>query len=163
MPTFRSSISSAASSCPDTQTVAFYEPYVFSFDQKYATVLLWATLLQSMFLHPIFKRRIGRLLGNSWFTVFWLDQCVQRPSLKRMQLTFTACVESLNTHDDGQVKTYRSCQTHETLLLHYLLSTGRHLLSVSFITSLKSNLRTALSTIQNICIISHAQNTTVYF
>jgi len=48
--------------------------------------------------------------------------------------------------------------------LRDLLSTGRHLLTVSFVTSLKSNLCTALTTRNitgNECINSHAQNTTV--
>jgi hypothetical protein len=38
-------------------------------------------------------------------------------------------------------KTYRSCQKRESLSLRDLDATGRHLLGVSFITSLKSNLR----------------------
>jgi hypothetical protein len=52
-----------------------------------------------------------------------------------------------NTRDDGQGKTYRSCQKHESVSLHDLLSTGRHLLDFSFITSLKSNLCTTLTTL----------------
>ena len=35
--------------------------------------------------------------------------------LKRMQLTYTLWVEALNTHNDGQGKTHRSCQKHEAL------------------------------------------------
>jgi hypothetical protein len=55
----------------------------------------------------------------------------------------------------------------KTLHLHYcmthffLTSTGRHLLGVSFITSLKSNLCRALTkknTTENNCIISQAEN-----
>jgi hypothetical protein len=45
----------------------------------------------------------------------------------------------------------------------YFSNTARHLLVVSFLTSLKSSLYTALSiqnTTENNCIISHAQNTT---
>jgi hypothetical protein len=80
-----------------------------------------------------------------------------------MQLTCTAWVESLKTSDDGRGKTYRSCQKHQSLSQHELLSTGRHLLRVSFIIRLKSHLCTALTT-QNTTetngIISHAQNTT---
>jgi len=38
------------------------------------------------------------------------------------------------------------CQQHESLSLHDLPSTGRRLLGVSFITSLKSNLWTAVTT-----------------
>jgi hypothetical protein len=53
-----------------------------------------------------------------------------------MQLTCTVWVESLNTRDDGREKTYTSCQKHEILSSHDLLFTGRHLLGVSFITSL---------------------------
>jgi len=45
-----------------------------------------------------------------------------------MQLAHTAWVESLNIRDDGWEKTYRSCQKHESLSLHGLVSTGRHLL-----------------------------------
>jgi hypothetical protein len=41
---------------------------------------------------------------------------------------------------------YRSCQKHESVLLHDLLSIGRHLLGVSFITNLKSNLYTVVTT-----------------
>ena len=49
---------------------------------------------------------------------------------------------SFNTREDGREKTYRSCQKHASLSL----STGRHVPDVSFITSLKSHLRTALTT-----------------
>jgi hypothetical protein len=48
----------------------------------------------------------------------------------------------------------------KTWLSLHDLSTDHHLLSVSFITSLKSNLCTALSTHNTNRIISHAQNTT---
>jgi len=37
------------------------------------------------------------------------------PLLKRMQLTCALWGEALNTHNDGQGKTYRSCQKHEAL------------------------------------------------
>ena len=40
------------------------------------------------------------------------------PLLKRIQLTFTARVQSLNTRDNGRVKTYRSCQKLLFILLH---------------------------------------------
>jgi hypothetical protein len=66
-----------------------------------------------------------------------------------MQLTCTAWVESLNSRNDGRGKTYRSCEKHVSLSLLDLLSTCCHLLGVSFITSLKSNLCTT-QTIQNI-------------
>ena len=62
-------------------------------------------------------------------------------------------------------KTCRSCQKHESLSLHGLLSTGRHLLRVSFITRLKSNLCIALAThntTENNYISSNAQNTTAF-
>ena len=36
------------------------------------------------------------------------------------------------TCEDGRGKTYRSCQKHESLSLHGLLSTGRHLLGFFF-------------------------------
>jgi hypothetical protein len=86
-----------------------------------------------------------------------------RRLLKRIQLTFTVWVQSLNTPYVGGEKIYRSCQKYDSLSLHDLLSTGHHLLGVSFTTSLKRNLCTALSkqnTTENNCIISHAQNTT---
>jgi hypothetical protein len=58
---------------------------------------------------------------------------------------------------------YRSCQKHDSMSLHDLVRC-RYLLDVSFITSLKSNLCTALTTrntTENITVfISHAQNTT---
>jgi hypothetical protein len=69
-------------------------------------------------------------------------------------LTYTPWVESGFTRDNGQGKTYRSCQKHESLSLHDV---------VSFITSLKSNPCTALTTqitTENSCITSHAQNGT---
>jgi hypothetical protein len=34
-------------------------------------------------------------------------------------------------------KSWRSCKKHESVTLHYSLSTGRHLFGISFITSLK--------------------------
>jgi hypothetical protein len=61
--------------------------------------------------------------------------------------------------------TYRSCQNHESISLHDLLSTGRHLFGVSSITSLKSNLWTALTT-QNITennCINYKHKTQLHF
>jgi len=56
---------------------------------------------------------------------------------------------------------YRSCQKQRSLLLHGLLSTGLHLLDVSFVTSLKSHLLTThVEHYKNNCITSHAENTT---
>ena len=83
------------------------------------------------------------------------------PYSKRMQLTCTAWVESLNTRDDGRGKTYRSCQKLESISLHDL-STGRHLLGILFISSRKSNLCrtvTTQNTTESNCVMSHAQNT----
>jgi hypothetical protein len=62
------------------------------------------------------------------------------PLLKRMQMTCTAWVQSLNTRDDSQEKTYRWCQQHEFLSLHYLLPAGRHWWDVSCITILNVKL-----------------------
>ena len=92
--------------------------------------------------------------------------------LKRMQLTFTASVGSLNTGNDCRRKTHTV--KNMSLSLHDLPSTGRRLLGVSFITSLKSNLWTALTTQNTTKIIvltlslshthththTHTQNTT---
>jgi hypothetical protein len=70
----------------------------------------------------------------------------------------------LKTRDDSRGTTYRCCQKHESHeSLHDLRFTGRRLFGISFVTSLKPNLCTALSiqnTAENDCIISHAQNTT---
>lgn len=66
-------------------------------------------------------------------TYFIVKYC---PLLKRMQMTCTAWVQSLNTRDESQEKTYRWCQQHEFLSLHYLLPAGRHWLDVSCITIL---------------------------
>ena len=80
-------------------------------------------------------------------------------------MTFTAWGQSLNTRKNGRGKIYRSCHKHESVSLHYILPTGGHLFNVSFITSLKSNLCTALTTRNstgNNCVTSHAQNTTAF-
>jgi len=74
----------------------------------------------------------------------------------------TAWVQSLNAWADGLGNTYRSFQEHQSLSPHDFLSTGHRLLVVSFITSLKWNVCTALttwSTAVNNCIILHAQDT----
>jgi hypothetical protein len=85
------------------------------------------------------------------------------PLLKRIQLTSTVWVESINTRDYGRRQTQRSCQKHDSLSLHDRLSTGHHVLGVLFMISLKTNLCAALIT-QNTaghnCNISHAHNTT---
>ena len=67
------------------------------------------------------------------------------------------------TRDDSRGK-HGSCHKHESLSLHDLLSTGLHLLGISFITSLNWNLRTYVgtrNTAESSYIISHAQSTTV--
>ena len=79
------------------------------------------------------------------------------PLLKRMQLTCTSWEESLKTDDDGPI--VRGTHTDPVKNRMYLPLRDFFL----FITSLKSNLCTALTT-QNIteddCITWHAQNTT---
>lgn len=76
---------------------------------------------------------------------------------QRMQFNCTAWAQSLNTRDYGRGTTYRSCQTHEFVSLHDLLSTGRHWLSAQFVTKLYSNIRTALTINENDCIMSHVE------
>ena len=59
--------------------------------------------------------------------------------------------------------TCRFCLKRESVSLHDLHSTGHHLLGVSFVTSLQSDLCATLTTQNtkyNNYIISHAQNTT---
>jgi hypothetical protein len=85
----------------------------------------------------------------------------------RIHLICTVCVETINTRVDIRGRTYipRTCQKCESVSLHDLLSTGRHLLGVSFKTSLKTNLRivlTTYNTTENKCITSNAQNTTAF-
>jgi hypothetical protein len=82
-------------------------------------------------------------------------------------MTSTVWVVSLNTRNDGRDGgggAYRAHKKHGYHSMTYFLThIGCDLFGVSFITSLKSKLRTALST-QNTteknCIMSHAQNTT---
>jgi hypothetical protein len=83
--------------------------------------------------------------------------------LKRMYLTCTAWVESLDTPGNCRRENIQIISKIYASILRDLLITGRHLLGVLFVTSLKSNLRTALTTqntTENNCIISHSQNTT---
>jgi hypothetical protein len=79
------------------------------------------------------------------------------PLLKIMQLTCTVCVGSLNTHNDGQGKRYRSCQKHKALsmcdVVFFLTNTCCHLLGILFVTSQKSNLCTH-RTLQKITVLS---------
>jgi hypothetical protein len=86
--------------------------------------------------------------------------------LKRMQLTCTARVESLNTHDDGRGE---NIQILQILSKTWVSITGWPSLHWSpfvrfFVyTSLKSNFcitLTTQNTTENYCIISQAQNTT---
>ena len=67
-----------------------------------------------------------------------------------MQLTCTAWVESLSTRDGGREKIYRSCQKHDDVSFHGLLSISRHLFGISFVTRQKSNL----------CAVPATQNNT---
>jgi hypothetical protein len=53
-------------------------------------------------------------------------------TLKKINLTCTAGAESLNTHDDGTVKTNRTYQKHMLLSLQDLLSTGCQLIGVQY-------------------------------
>lgn len=64
---------------------------------------------------------------------------------------------------DSGWKTYWSCQKHGSLSLQGFLSTGRNLLGVSFIASLRLNLGSAPATqssTENYGITSHAKHTT---
>jgi len=77
------------------------------------------------------------------------------PLLKRIQLTFTVWLLSLNTRDNDRGKTNRSCQKHLFILLHDTV--------ILFTTNLKSNLCTPLNkrgTADNNSTASYAQNTT---
>ena len=79
-------------------------------------------------------------------------------------LNCTAWVESLKHSRRKSVlgrRAYRYCQKRESLSLHGLPSTGRHLLRVLFITSLKSNLCTAVTksnTTERNCIMAHTKH-----
>ena len=81
-------------------------------------------------------------------------------------LAFTAWAEAFYTRHECRRKTYKFCHVHDTVSLHhvvFLANTCRHLLGVSFVTSCKSNLRTAVTienTEENNCMISPAQNAT---
>jgi hypothetical protein len=59
---------------------------------------------------------------------------------------FKRSLQPLNTRDSSRWVTYRSCHKYESVSLHGVLSTCRHLLGFSFVTSLKSDLCTALIT-----------------
>jgi hypothetical protein len=82
-----------------------------------------------------------------------------------MQLACILWVQPRNTRDDGWGKSHKSSQTHDSLSLHDLLSTGCHLFGVSFRVNLESNLCTSLSTYnttENDCIVSYPQNATQF-
>jgi hypothetical protein len=94
------------------------------------------------------------------------DNCIYSASSGNMLLCFTQESEVdlhssgrvLKPRDDGRGQTYtrRSCQKYDSLSLYDFLSIGRHLLGVSSIRSLKSNLCSALSTqntTENNCVI----------
>jgi hypothetical protein len=84
------------------------------------------------------------------------------PSLKRMHVTCTACVQSLKIRDGGRGKHINLVKNMSVLSLHDVLPTGRHMLKVSFIISLKPNSCTAVTTqntIENKHVILHALNT----
>jgi hypothetical protein len=67
--------------------------------------------------------------------------------LKRTQLTFTAWVQTINTGGDGRGDTIFQKQDSPSLLdVDFLTHAGRHLIGISLITSLLSNVRTALTT-----------------
>jgi len=55
-------------------------------------------------------------------------------------------LDNLNTRDNGRWTTRRYCQEHQSLSLYDILSTGRHLSDISFVTNLKSTLFTAVTT-----------------
>ena len=71
-------------------------------------------------------------------------QCLLLPLLKRMQLSCTAWVESLKTSEDGREKHRDHVKKYAPLSLHDL-STGRRLLGVAFVTSVKLNSCTPLT------------------
>jgi hypothetical protein len=61
-------------------------------------------------------------------------------SLKKMQLICTGWVQSSENRYDIRGETDRSCQKHDSVSLHVLVPTDRHMLGFAFITSLKSKL-----------------------
>jgi hypothetical protein len=75
-------------------------------------------------------------------------------------------MKSPSTPYGGRVSSYRSSQkrvSHQ--LLRDILSTGRSLLGVSFITNLKSSLCTSVTTQNttgNNYVVTHTQNTTAF-
>jgi len=91
---------------------------------------------QSLFSRKLF------ILEKHWY--IWHK--MYRHLIKKMQSTCKTWVLSLNSHEYCRGQIYRSCQKHESLSLHGILSIGCHFLGVRFITSLNSNLCTALTT-----------------
>jgi hypothetical protein len=83
--------------------------------------------------------------------------------LKRIQLTCTALVESVNTCDDDRGrKTYRSCQKHESLSLHDLFAWPfvRHFMyNKPKVKSMHSSAHIQHHT-KHLCYLSHTQSTT---
>lgn len=70
------------------------------------------------------------------------------PLLKRMYLTCCAWVESLKTREDGRrgnIKILSKTRVSITVSCSFLTNTCRYFFGVSFIQSLKTILRTALT------------------
>jgi hypothetical protein len=79
-------------------------------------------------------------------------------------VTYTAWLDSLS-RDNGWGKMYRFYQKHGFLFLHDLLYTGRHLLGVSLLTNLNSNVCTAIITYNTAeeTVFSHTHWIQVHF
>jgi len=142
----------------------------FNWEQKKMTFILWrpaatgslfhASLLSAARVLTFRNAVLSTLRSLAFYMILGVNSCHSSRTVdlwrwrhycllpKRMQLTCTAWVESLNTRDVGRGKIYRSCQKHESLTAwcSFLTNTSRHLLCVPFVTSLKSNLWTALNT-----------------
>lgn len=116
----------------------------------------WLTLIYNIF--PMKRWCLSARLRSVTIWKVVISAFDYRSLLQRIQFTCTAWVDSLNPHD-GRVNTEGVCQKQQSLSLTDLLSTGDHLLDISFIISLQPNLCTSLTT-QNItdnCIIFQAQ------
>jgi hypothetical protein len=105
-------------------------------------------------------------MDRKQYLIVWLcmylfhSQRTYCPLLNIMQMACKVWVGSVLTlANTVEGKRIKSCQKRASLSLHDLLATCRR----SFTTSLKTNMRSALTTqntTQNNCIISHAQTTT---
>ena len=81
-----------------------------------------------------------------------------------MQLTCKTSVQSLNIHKNSPEKKIDPVKP-DFLSQHDFFSNGRHLLGVSFVTILQSNLRTGLitkKTLHNIPALSSTQKTLLH-